>query len=77
MSTNTRNVLPNGLTLLQVNPDCAADLEPKSRTYRWLFYRHVDGQWVTQRRMTDQEFDQAWDQSVDGAVLQGTKVRAA
>ena len=22
--TNPRNVLPNGLTLLQVNPDCAA-----------------------------------------------------
>lgn len=69
--------LPGGLTLLQVNPDSAADLNPESRTYRWLFYRHPDGQWVTQRKMTDAEFDQAWDQAVDGAVLQGTQVRCA
>lgn len=25
-TTNPRNVLPNGLTLLQQNPDCAAHL---------------------------------------------------
>ena len=25
--TNPRNVLPNGLTLLQVGPDCAAHLD--------------------------------------------------
>lgn len=70
------NQLPNGLTLLQVNPDTAADLDCKSRTHQWLFVRGPDNQWVTHRKMTPTEFDQAWDQSVDGHVMQGTKVRA-
>lgn len=27
------NLLPNGLTLLQVNPDCAARLDPEARDH--------------------------------------------
>jgi len=30
-TTNPRNVLPNGLTLLQQNPDCAARLDPSAK----------------------------------------------
>lgn len=25
----------------------------------WLFYRHPDGQWVSQRKLTEEEFSQA------------------
>lgn len=71
------NELANGLTLLQVNPDCAADLRHESPMHRWLYVRHPDGQWVTFRKMSEQEFDQAWDQSCAGEVRQGTKVRVA
>lgn len=69
------NSLPNGLTLLQVNPDCAVDLRTDSPTHGWLFVRGGDAQWVTYRKLEGVEFDQAWDQSVDGYVMQGTKVR--
>lgn len=31
--TSPYNILPNGLTLLQVNPDCAAQLDPQARDY--------------------------------------------
>lgn len=72
-----RQQLPNGLTLLQVNPDCAVDLRPDSATHQWLFVKHFRGaEWTTLRRLEGAEFDQAWDQAVDGCVLQGTKVRA-
>lgn len=37
--TNPRNVLPNGLTLLQVNPDCAARLDPKASDRGWLYIK--------------------------------------
>jgi len=66
----------NGLTLLQVNPDCAADLNADRKTYGWLYTRHVDGHWVTLRKLSADEIEIAHDQAADGAVLQGTKVRA-
>jgi hypothetical protein len=72
---NHRNVLPNGMTLLQTNPSCAADLRTDSKWYGWLFTKHPDGQWVSLRKLGQQEMDQAWDQSVDGFVMHGTKVR--
>jgi len=49
---DARNVLPNGLTLLQVNPDCAARLDPKARDHGWLYIKGADGQWVTHRTLT-------------------------
>lgn len=73
--TNPHNVLPNGLTLLQVNPDCAAQLDPKDRAFGWLYIKGADGQWVTHRKLSDGEIEEAQDQASDMAVLQGTRVR--
>ena len=67
--------LPNGLTLLQVNPDCAAQLNPDSSAYGWLYVKGADGQWVTFRKLSPSEMEQAYDQEADGHVIQGTKVR--
>lgn len=39
-TTTPRNVLPNGLTLLQQNPDCAARLGPSAKDHGWLYTRH-------------------------------------
>ena len=73
--TTPHNVLPNGLTLLQVNPDCAAQLDAAAKDYGWLYTKGADGQWVTLRRLSDGEVEMAHDQAADMAVLQGTKVR--
>lgn len=70
------NHLPNGLTLLQVNPDCAAQLDPNARDHGWLYVKGGDGQWVTLRQLSAEEIDEANDQAADMMVLQGTKVRA-
>lgn len=75
-ATNPRNVLPNGLTLLQQNPDCAARLDPEAKDHGWLYTRHRDGQWVTLRKLSDAEIETAYDQAADMAVLQGTRARA-
>ena len=74
---NPFNVLPNGLTLLQQNSDCAAQLDPRDKAYGWLYIKGTDGQWVTSRELSDAEIETAHDQAADMAVLQGTKVRAA
>lgn len=71
-----RNMLPNGLTLLQVNPDCAAQLDPKADDYGWLYVKGASGQWVTHRKLGALEIDEANDQAADMKVKQGTKVRA-
>lgn len=70
-----RNVLPNGLTLLQVNPDCAARLDPTARDHGWLYVKAADGQWVTFRKLSTDEIETANDQAADMQVLHGTKVR--
>lgn len=75
--TNPHNELSNGLTLLQVNPDCAAQLDARAKAYGWLYTRGADGQWVTQRKLSAGEIEIAHDQAADMAVLQGTKVRVA
>ena len=75
-TTNPRNVLTNGLTLLQQNPDCAARLDPNAKDHGWLYRKHPDGQWVTMRKLSDAEIETAYDQAADMAVLQGTQVRA-
>ena len=57
---NPRNVLPNGLTLLQVNPDCAASLNQDAKDHGWLYTRHhPDGVWVTLRKLSDAEIETA------------------
>jgi hypothetical protein len=66
-----------GLTLLQINPDCAAQLDASAKYYGWLYTKGADGQWVTMRKLSDDEIEMAHDQAADGAVLQGTKVRTA
>ena len=73
---NPRNILPNGLTLLQVNPDCAAQLDSSAKDYGWLYIKGPDGQWVTHRKLTKLEVEEAHDQASDMAVKQGMKVRA-
>ena len=74
--TEPGNVLSNGLTLLQVNPDCAIRLDPSAKDHGWLYIKGADGQWVTHRKVEGTELESAYDQAADMAVLQGTKVRA-
>ena len=76
-STQPRNVLPNGLTLLQVNPDCAARLDVAAKDHGWLYTKGADGQWVTLRKLATDEIETAYDQAADMQVLHGTTVRAA
>jgi len=71
-----RNLLSNGLTLLQVNPDCAAQLTYSSHDFGWLYVKGADGQWVTHRKLGALEIDEANDQAADMRVKYGTKVRA-
>lgn len=76
--TDAANLMPNGLTLLQQNPDCAARLDPSAKDHGWLYTRRVetDWRWVTLRKLSDAEIETAYDQAADMAVLQGTQVRA-
>lgn len=71
------NLLPNGLTLLQINPDCAVQLDPNKGTYGWLYVKGAQGQWVTHRQLSKDELEQAFDQEADGHVIHGTKARQA
>ena len=64
-----RNVTETGLTLLQINPDLAAMLNPESQYYGWLFWHHPDGQWVTKRKLSADEISEANDQAADMMVL--------
>jgi len=77
-TTNPYNMvgMDRSLTLLQVNPDCAAQLNTKDPMYGWLYTRHPDGQWVTLRKLPPIEIEAAQDQAADMKVLNGTKVRA-
>lgn len=70
---NIHNELPNGLTLLQVGYSgralMVADLRKDSRYFGWLFRRHADGQWVTSRKLSSTETEEAYDQAADFNVL--------
>jgi len=63
------NQLSNGLTLLQQNPDFAVDLR-SGKWHGWLFRRHPDGQWVSDRKLVAWEIMQAEDQRDQGIVIQ-------
>ena len=75
--TAMMNLLPDGLTLLQQNPDCAVRLDTDAVDHGWLYIRGADRQWVTLRKLSDAEIETAYDQAADLVVLQGTKVRGA
>jgi len=70
------NLLPNGLTLLQQNPDCAARLDPAAKDHGWLYTRGADGQWVTMRKLSDADVDTPYHQAAHTPGLPGTHVRA-
>ena len=63
-------ILENGMVLLQRNPDYAADLSG-GRFHGWLFYKHPDGQWVSDRKLSDWEIMQAEDQRDQDIVMEG------
>lgn len=67
--------LPNGLTLLQKNPDFAVNLTG-GKNHGWLYSKHPDGQWVTNRKLAPWEIMQAEDQRDNGIVIQSPGVRA-
>ena len=73
--TNPRNVLPNGLILLQQNPACAASLDTRANDYGWLYILNQDKRWVTIRKLSNDEIEIANEQASDMAVLNGTNVR--
>jgi hypothetical protein len=64
-----RNILPNGLTLLQINPDCAVDLRVQSPGYGWLYHKGEPDQWISVRRLEPLELRQAREQAEDSQVL--------
>jgi hypothetical protein len=68
--------LPNGLTLLQRNPDFAVDLRSEGGYYGWLFFRGDNKQWVTRRKMEPWEIMQAEDQREEGIVIESPNIRA-
>ena len=69
------NILPNGMVLLQTNPDYAADLQG-GKWHGWLFYKHPNGQWVSERKLSSWEVLQAEDQRDQNIVIQSPGVRA-
>ena len=76
--TDAANLMPNGLTLLQQNPDCAVRLDPAAKDHGWLYTRRAetDWRWVTLRKLSATEIETAYDQAANMLVLQGTHVRA-
>lgn len=67
--TEPHNITETGLTLLQINPLRAADLRQESSYFGWLFWRHPDGQWVTERKLDKREIEEAYEQAADMSVL--------
>ena len=62
----------NGLTLVQRNPDKAVDLTGGDWN-GWLFFRHPDGQFVSESKLEPWEVMQAEDQRDYGIVIDGDK----
>ena len=68
-----REDLDGGLTLIQKKPDKAVDLTG-GEWHGWLFYRHPDGQFVSERKLEPWEIMQCEDQRDEGIVLDGGQV---
>ena len=62
------------LIIVQRNPDKAVDLSG-GRFHGWLFYRHPDGQFVSERKLEPWEIMQAEDQRDDDVVLEGVMLK--
>ena len=62
--------MKHDLILVQRNPDKAVDLSG-GRFHGWLFYRHPDGQFVTERKLEPWEIMQAEDQRDDRVIIDG------
>ena len=69
------NILPNGMTLLQKNPDFAVDLKG-GKWHGWLYRKHPDGHWVSHRKLEGWEIMQAEDQRDSGHVIHSPNARA-
>ena len=69
------NVLPNGMILLQKNPDFAVDLTG-GKQHGWLFCRGSENQWVTCHKLANWEIMQAEDQRDAGIVIHSPNSRA-
>lgn len=64
--------LPKGFVPLQQENGkivYAACLDPNARHYKWLMWKHPDGQWVSKRKLEEWEVMQAEDQSHYGIIL--------
>lgn len=68
------HTLENGLTLLQTNPHFAADLT-EGKYHGWLFTKNHDGKWITARKLSKFEINQAEDQRDSGIVIQSQNLR--
>lgn len=66
--------LPNGMTLLQRNPDIAVQLDG-GKWHGWLFNKHPDGKYVSQRKLESWEIMQAEDQRDQGIVIDSPHLR--
>ena len=53
------NILDNGMVLVQVNPERACELSKDSQWYGWLFMHHPDGQWVSCKKLNEEEIKKA------------------
>lgn len=62
------NALPTGLVLVQRNPEKAVDLTG-GPWHGWLFWKHPDGQFVSERKLEPWEIMQAEDQRDENIVL--------
>ena len=62
------------LIIVQRNPGKAVDLSG-GRFHGWLFYRHPDGQFVSERKLEPWEIMQAEDQRDDDVVLEGVMLK--
>ena len=67
--------LPKGFIPLQSENGkvvYAACMDANARHYKWLMWKHPDGQWVSKRKLEDWEVMQAEDQAHYGIVLEPT-----
>jgi len=68
---STADELPSGFVPLQKENGrivYAACMDSSARHYKWLMWRHPDGQWVSKRKLEDWEVMQVEDQEHYGIV---------
>ncbi len=67
--------LPSGFVPLQKRNGrlvYAACMDPQARHYKWLMWRHPDGQWVSKRKLVNWEVMQVENQQHYGIVQKAT-----